>query len=160
MPRMFMSYNPMDAGARIKIVGQLNPLLATLADLGSQIHHAHWNIKGLDFYPKHKMLDDLYAGIDGMLDELGERITALGGYATGTIRMAAADSMIDEITQAIDSLSLVRDLLDKHVTISAKLGTMIVAIDALGDPTTSNLLQEFQHRIDKHIYFLEAHIVS
>ena len=49
MTRMFMSYNPLDPGQRSKIVGLLNPLLATLADLSSQIHHAHWNVKGPDF---------------------------------------------------------------------------------------------------------------
>lgn len=160
MPRMFMSYNPLDAGKRSKVVGMLNPLLATLADLSSQIHHAHWNVKGPDFYQKHKMFDDLYGNIDGMLDDLGERITALGGFAEGTVRMACASSMIDELVQATDSTSLVRDLIDKHALISGKLTQLIESIDAIGDCTTANMLQDMQHIIDKNLYFLESHIVS
>ena len=160
MPRMFMSYNPLDAGKRSKVVGMLNPLLATLADLSSQVHHAHWNVKGPDFYQKHKMFDDLYGNIDGMLDDLGERITALGGFAEGTVRMACASSMIDELVQATDSMSLVRDLIDKHALVSGKMTQLIEAIDALGDYTTANMLQDMQHTIDKNLYFLESHIVS
>lgn len=160
MPRTFMSYNPMDAGVRVKVVGMLNPLLATLADLSSQVHHAHWNVKGPDFYQKHKMFDELYENIDGMLDVLGERITALGGFAEGTIRMAVASSMIDEMVMAVDSMSLVRDFIDKHALISSKLYDLIRVIDDMGDCTTANMLQEFQHTIDKNLYFLEAHVVS
>jgi starvation-inducible DNA-binding protein len=155
-----MSYNPLDAGKRVKIVGLLNPLLATLADLSSQIHHAHWNVKGPDFYSKHKMFDELYSNVDEMLDSLGERITALGGFAEGTIRMAVVSSMIDELVMAVDSGSLLRDLLDKHALVSGKLTQLIETIDGMGDCTTANMLQEFQHTIDKNIYFLEAHVVS
>lgn len=160
MPRTFMSYHPLDAGQRVKIVGLLNPLLGTLADLSSQLHHAHWNVKGPDFYPMHKLFDQLYESVDGVIDTLGERVVALGGFAEGTARQAVAGSLIGELVMAVDSMSLVRDLIDKHALVSARLTQMIAACDALGDPTTGNLLQEIQHMIDKNLYFLEAHVVS
>lgn len=160
MARMLMSYHPIDAGQRVKIVGILNPLIATLADLASQLHHAHWNVKGPDFYPMHKLFDDLYGNVDGALDDLGERVTALGGFAEGTIRQAVAGSLLGELVMASDSKSLVRDLIDKHALVSARLSGMIETLDTLGDPTTSNMLQEIQQMIDKNLYFLEAHVVS
>ncbi len=43
----------------------LNQSLADISDLSSQVHVAHWNVKGKDFYQLHTLFDEIYG-------ELGE----------------------------------------------------------------------------------------
>lgn len=68
----------------------LNQQLADASDLLSQVKQAHWNVKGPAFWQLHRLFDEVAEQADGWIDELAERITALGGYARGTVRMAAA----------------------------------------------------------------------
>jgi starvation-inducible DNA-binding protein len=79
---------------RAKVVTVLNQNLADAFDLQSQVKQAHWNVKGSDFWQLHKLFDEVAERAEEWVDELAERVTALGGYATGTVRMAAASSTL------------------------------------------------------------------
>src|SRR4051812_43422420 len=86
----FPTRNSLPAETRAKSVSLLNQHLADLFDLMSQTKFAHWNVKGSDFYQLHKLFDELAEVVEGHVDEVAERVTALGGVATGTARQAAA----------------------------------------------------------------------
>ena len=45
--------------ARVKLCALLNQQLADKFDLFSQIKHAHWNVKGAQFYSLHLLFDKL-----------------------------------------------------------------------------------------------------
>jgi hypothetical protein len=49
---------------RIEMIDLLNSRLAESLDLGLQVRHAHWNIRGSQFIALH----DLFAGLYGDLD--------------------------------------------------------------------------------------------
>src|SRR5207237_569508 len=73
--------------------------LANISDLYSQTKHAHWNVKGPSFWGLHKMFDHLAEGLEKHIDVVAERITALGGVAHGTVRMAAANSGLEDFPE-------------------------------------------------------------
>ena len=89
--RTFTTSVDIPADKRAKVVGILNQHLADAFDLQSQVKQAHWNVKGPDFWQLHKLFDEVAERAAEWVDELAERVTALGGYATGTVRMAAGD---------------------------------------------------------------------
>ena len=70
--------------------------VADTFDLMSQTKFAHWNVKGSNFIGLHKLFDELAERLEGHVDELAERVTGLGGVATGTARQAAASSRVAE----------------------------------------------------------------
>src|SRR5262245_54269037 len=78
--------------ARAEMVELLNQQLANTSDIYSQSKQAHWNVKGVHFYQLHLLFDELAEHREGEADEIAERAVELGGYATGTVRMAAANS--------------------------------------------------------------------
>src|SRR5208337_4980406 len=67
-----------------------NTLYAVLAS-----KFAHWNVKGAGFFPAHKLFDDVYEFYSKAADDIGERITALGGTAEGRLSDVAAVSNIE-----------------------------------------------------------------
>src|SRR5688572_1874497 len=77
--------NDLPANVREQMVNLLNQNTFDAFDLYSQVKHAHWNVKGRDFFQVHELFDALAAKLLGHIDTMAERATALGGTATGTV---------------------------------------------------------------------------
>src|SRR3954451_17516833 len=101
--RQFPTHIDIPAEKRESLVEMLNQHLADTSDLYSQSKQAHWNVKGKDFYQLHLLFDETAGAIEPYIDMLAERVTSLGGYATGTNRMSAEHSALPEYpTEAIE----------------------------------------------------------
>jgi starvation-inducible DNA-binding protein len=94
--RLYPTRIDIPTDARKQIVVLINQTLAATSDLKSQVKQAHWNVKGSDFYQLHELFDEIAGEIEEYVDMFAERITALGGYAMGTVRMAAENSILPE----------------------------------------------------------------
>src|SRR5262245_17854530 len=99
--KMFSTHHYLPQKKREKIIDLLNSNLANSFDLASQVKQAHWNVKGGQFIALHKLFDELVDRLIGHIDLIAERVTALGGMALGTARMAAAASKIPEYPTTI-----------------------------------------------------------
>jgi starvation-inducible DNA-binding protein len=157
--RTFKTSVAIPADARAKVVRILNQHLADSFDLLSQVKQAHWNVKGSDFWQLHKLLDEVAEQAEDWVDEFAERVTALGGYATGTARMAAATSTLPEFpTDITDSMDYVRAVADRVGAFTNSAREAIDQTDELGDADTADLFTEISRCADKYLYFLEAHL--
>ena len=70
------SYLP--ESVRTTSVGLLNQALADLSAVTMQLKHAHWNVKGIEFYQLHELFEDLYERFEPHIDAVAERASALG----------------------------------------------------------------------------------
>jgi starvation-inducible DNA-binding protein len=156
---MFQTSVSIPADRRAKINAVLNQHLADSFDLLSQVKQAHWNVKGSDFWQLHKLFDETAERVAEWVDELAERVTALGGYATGTVRMAAATSSLPEFpTDVINSMDYVRAVVARVAAFTNSARAAIAKTDELGDADTADLFTEISRCADKYLYFLEAHL--
>lgn len=147
------------AEARGQMVELLNQELANLFDLFSQDKQAHWNVKGPDFYQLHELYDELAEMLLGHIDTVAERITALGGAATGTVRMAAGASQLPEFSAgAVGSMESVRMLAERYAKAAEFTREGIDTSEKAEDMGTSDLLTEVVRDLDKSLWFLEAHL--
>ena len=159
--RSFRTSVDIPPGSREKINKVLNQHLADSFDLLSQIKQAHWNVKGSDFWQLHKLFDETAERAEEWVDELAERVTALGGYATGTVRMAAASSRLPEFPSDItDSMEYVKVVAARVAAFTNSARAAIDETDKLGDADTADLFTEISRCADKYLYFLEAHLQS
>lgn len=157
--RSFRTSVDIPAGDRAKIDRILNQHLADSFDLMSQVKQAHWNVKGSDFWQLHKLFDEVAERATEWVDEFAERITALGGYATGTVRMAAASSTLPEFpTEITESMDYVRAIAERLAAFTNSAREAIDQTDKLGDADTADLFTEVSRCADKYLYFLEAHL--
>lgn len=157
--RTFETSIDIPAGTRAEMIALLNQHLADTSDLYSQTKQAHWNVKGIHFYPLHLLFDQLAEKREDEADLIAERATALGGYATGTIRMAAAASRLPEIPTDIDAgVDYVRALVDRYALHANNTRQGIDQADQAGDADTADLLTEISRELDKDLWFLQAHV--
>ncbi len=147
------------ANVRSKIIEILNRTLASTLDLKTQVKQAHWNVKGLNFYQLHELFDEMASELEEYIDSFAERITALGGTAYGTARVAAANSELPEYPLDIfDGKAHLIALADRYAPYAKVLRDGIAETDDLGDADTADLYTEVSRDIDKRLWFLEAHL--
>jgi starvation-inducible DNA-binding protein len=149
----------MPADTRAEIAGLLNATLATTLDLKTQVKQAHWNVKGMDFFQLHELFDAMATELEDYIDLVAERVTALGGFAVGTARVAAADSILPEFPfDIVDGKEYVTALADRYAPYAQHLRVAIDKAAELGDADTADLYTEVSRAIDKRLWFLEAHL--
>jgi DNA-binding ferritin-like protein (oxidative damage protectant) len=149
----------LDAETRAEVIQILNQHLADTFDLYSQTKQAHWNVKGPQFIALHELYDTLATELVGHVDTIAERVTALGGAADGTARMAAAASRLPDYPGgAIGSLESVQALSERYAALARTTRSAIDKSDELGDMDSADIFTEVSRGLDKALWFLEAHL--
>jgi starvation-inducible DNA-binding protein len=151
----------LSADVRSQVCELLNQTLAATLDLKTQTKQAHWNVKGMSFYQLHELFDELAGELEGYVDMVAERVTALGGTALGTARIAAAESILPEYPlDAVDGAEHVAALAERFAAYGKHVREAIDTTDELGDADTADLYTEISRTVDMRLWFLEAHLVT
>lgn len=159
--KMYPTRIDLDASVREKTIALLNQSLAATLDLKTQTKQAHWNVKGMDFYQLHELFDEMATELEEYIDMVAERVTALGGMAMGTARIAASESILPEYDlEAVGGAEHVNALADRFAAYAKHLREAIDTTDEWGDADTADLYTEISRTIDKRLWFLEAHLVK
>jgi starvation-inducible DNA-binding protein len=144
---------------RSRVIEILNARLADAIDLQLQAKQAHWNVKGPNFYGLHELFDKITEGVGEHVDEIAERVTALGGVAEGTVQAVSGRSKLDAYPLG---LSEGRAHLEALATALARVGKSVrKAIDETGkagDADTSDLFTGVSRALDKYLWLVEAHL--
>jgi starvation-inducible DNA-binding protein len=153
--------NSLPLTTREAMIQLLNQALADVSDLYTQTKQAHWNVKGMHFIALHELFDTLAESVEGFSDLIAERVTVLGGYAMGTARMAAAHSRLPEFPADLSgSEAFVSALVERYASFANAVRAAIETASAVGDQDTADLFTEVSREMDKHLWFLEAHLTN
>jgi starvation-inducible DNA-binding protein len=156
---MFDTRNDLPLGTRTKIVKLLNERLADAIDLGTQVKHAHWNVKGPNFIALHELFDKIAENVEEHIDTLAERATALGGIAHGTLAAVARATSLKPYPQNItEGVAHVKALAAALGAFGARVRAAIDDSTALKDADSADLFTGISREVDKDLWFLEAHL--
>ncbi|MGE9271109.1 MAG: Dps family protein [Verrucomicrobiales bacterium] len=139
---------------------ELNQVLAESYGLLGQLHLAHWNVEGPDFLTLHEMFQAQYEELFTAIDDIAERVRALGKYAEGGIKRLAEMSTVDEgpSAAAASAKEFVSSVLMAHeVVIEAAVKARKVAAEA-GDAETEDLLIGRVSTHQKAVWFLNSYL--
>ena len=157
--RTYTTHNNIPAEQRLAIIDILNQALAETLDLKTQVKQAHWNVKGMSFIALHEMFDTFATTLEGYVDMVAERVTALGGTAMGTARIAASVSTLPEYDlNAVNGEQHLEALLARYGQYASTIRANIHKTDELGDADTADLFTEISRQIDSDMWFIEAHL--
>jgi starvation-inducible DNA-binding protein len=159
--KLYTTRIDLSADVREKVIAILNQSLAASLDLKTQTKQAHWNVKGKDFYQLHELFDEMAGEMEEYVDMVAERVTALGGTALGTARIAASESILPEYNlDAVGGIDHITALAERYAAYGKHIREAIEATDNLGDADTADLYTEISRTIDKRLWFLEAHLID
>lgn len=148
----------MDAGKRVS--DTLQERLASMVDLSLTLKHIHWNVVGANFIGVHQMLDPQFAGTLTMIDDLAERIAALGGVPSGLPgRLTKARAWDDYSLDRADSLAHLGAL---DVVYSGVIKAHRVAMEsmAVDDRVSEDVLIGQDAVLERYQWFVRSHLAD
>jgi starvation-inducible DNA-binding protein len=145
-----------DHTARKDVADGLARVLADSYTLYLKSHNFHWNVTGRMFQTLHLMFEQHYNELALAVDELAERIRALGFPAPGTYREFAALSTIKEDDGVPAAMDMVRLLVDGHETVARTAREVFKTADAANDQPTCDLLTQRLQVHEKTAWMLRS----
>lgn len=76
---------------------KLNEYLANQQVMYMKLHNLHWYVKGRSFFTLHAKLEELYDQTAQIMDDVAERLLALGGSPVASLKKALALSSVKEL---------------------------------------------------------------
>ena len=153
---------PIDIGIsdtdRKAIAAGLSRLLADTYTLYLKTHNFHWNVTGPMFNSLHAMFELQYTELATAVDEIAERIRALGETAPGSYKQFAALTSIQEETDVPAAEEMVAQLMKDHETVARTARGVFPAADAANDEPTADILTQRMQVHEKTAWMLRATI--
>jgi starvation-inducible DNA-binding protein len=136
-------FNP-DTGIETKgyreIAEALGPVLADSFQLFIKTQGVHWNVSGSNFYGLHKLTEAQYGDIYAAIDEIAERIRALGQPAPASYSTYGRLSSIRDEEEPDGVDAMVAMLINDNGTLCKTMRRAIAVSDRWGDVVTTDLL--------------------
>lgn len=117
----------------------------------------HWNVRGSDFKPLHLFFEEQYEDLLEMVDEVAERIRALGHMAPGTAQeYLKTAEIVENPDENPHEKGMLEILLHDHEIIIRLIRKEVDATMELGDAGTNNFLCDMMERHEKMAWMLRA----
>ena len=143
-------------GDRETIAAGLSRLLADSYTLYLKTHNYHWNVTGPQFNTLHLMFEDQYTELAAAVDEIAERIRALGIKAPGSYREFTELTAIEEGTGEETAEEMIRQLAIGQETVVRTARSAFPPADAANDEPTADLLTQRMQIHEKNAWMLRS----
>jgi starvation-inducible DNA-binding protein len=134
----------------------LSRLLADSYTLYLKTHNYHWNVTGPQFNTLHQMFETQYSELALAVDEIAERIRALGKPAPGSYKAYAQLTSIEEEDGVPAAEDMIRQLLKGQEAVVRTARSAIAAADAANDEPTADLLTQRMQVHEKNAWMLRS----
>lgn len=125
---------------RKNLAEKMGKVLASSYVLYHKIHAYHWNISGPLFYSVHKMTDDHYTDLAASIDDIAERIRAIGFRTPIGLERYLKDSVVEDTTDLPNATEMIRQLAEDHQAIATQLRDAVQEAEKADDVFSADLL--------------------
>mgnify|MGYP001593592108 CR=1 FL=1 len=141
---------------REKIAEGLSRLLADSFTLYMMTHNFHWNVTGPMFNTLHAMFMEQYTEQWTALDEIAERIRALGIPAPGTFEEFSKLASIKEVNGVPKAMDMVRHLVAAQEATARTAREVFPLTEDANDQPTADLLTQRLNVHEKTAWMLRS----
>jgi starvation-inducible DNA-binding protein len=129
-----------DEKGRDRSAQALTKLLADTYALYLKTHGYHWNVEGPHFQQLHALFMEQYTEMWNAVDELAERVRALGEYAPASYSQMAKLSSITEETGQPNWQDMVVNLANGHHEVAKSAREVLRVAEDIGDDATADVV--------------------
>lgn len=141
------------------VAGILNKLVADENVLYTKVRNAHWNVEGPDFHAQHIFFEELYSELAEIIDEVAERVRAIGHYAVGTLKEFLELTQLTEMKyKKNDSQGFISELLNDYESLIISLREDIKLAEEHNDAGTEDFLVGLLEKHEKTAWMLRSHL--
>ncbi|MFT4248252.1 MAG: Dps family protein [Pseudomonas sp.] len=146
-------------GDRKKIADGLSHYMADAFTLYLKTHNFHWNVTGSMFNSLHTMFETQYTEQWAALDDVAERIRALGYNAPGSYKEYLSLTSIPEepgLSDSADWREMVRQLVTGNEAVCRTARKVLSTADNAGDDPSADLLTQRLQTHEKYAWMLRS----
>jgi starvation-inducible DNA-binding protein len=141
---------------RREIADGLSRLLADTYTLYLKTHNYHWNVTGPMFQTLHTMFMTQYTELGLAVDEIAERIRALGFPAPGSYKSYSKLSSIPEEEGVPEATEMVANLVKGHEAVVRTARSVFPSAEKASDEPTADLLTQRMQVSEKQAWMLRS----
>lgn len=140
------------------VVEPLSALLASSYTLYLKTHNYHWNVTGPMFTTLHTLFETQYTELAIAVDQIAERIRAVGAFAPGSYSAFAKLSAVKEETGRPEAKEMIRVLVSDQEVVAVSARSVFVAAEAARDQASADLATRRLDVHEKNAWMLRSHL--
>lgn len=145
-------------GEKSSVAGELAHLLADTYTVYLKTHGFHWNVTGPMFTTLHTLFEQQYTELAAAVDEIAERIRAVGEMAPGSYREFEKLASIQEASGRHSAEEMLRELVADQKSIAETARRVVRAAEASGDDASADLGVRRIDVHEKNAWMLRSHL--
>ncbi|MDQ0220269.1 DNA starvation/stationary phase protection protein [Peribacillus cavernae] len=140
------------------LVDVVNKEIANFSLLYTKLHNYHWFVNGPHFFELHVKLEELYNEASTNIDELAERLLAIGEKPVATIQEFMKLTTLEEATGNESTEDMVQSVINDFEKISKEMEESIELAEKAEDQVTSDMVTGMKKSLNKHAWMLRAYL--
>ena len=153
-----------DKGMRVEqrrvIAERLGDALADAFRLSFNLQGLHWNVEGPIFYSLHKLTETQYEAIEKSVDDIAERIRALGLPAPESLRELDERSVVNDLPKDAELKARVERTVSDYENAGQRLKEIVALAESNDDIKTADLLTDQLGKYEEFSWMLRATVSS
>lgn len=141
---------------RVDMAEKLGDVLASTYVLYQKTQSVHWNVTGPMFVSVHKMTEAQYEDLADSVDDLAERIRALGAKTPVGLSTYINASTIDDQTEWGDVDAMLRQLSSDNIAVANQMREAVKTAEKANDVFTADLLTSRIGALEEASWMLSA----
>jgi starvation-inducible DNA-binding protein len=144
--------------SRMAISEGLSRFLADTYALYLKTQNFHWNVRGPEFYSLHLLFEKQYEDLAEAVDEIAERIRALGFYVDASFSGFQNKTSVKEETRVLTSKDMLKELIEGHEVLIRGVRKVAEIGDKDGDFATVDMIGRRLGAHEKMAWFLRSQL--
>ena len=133
----------LDEKQRARIGEILYGLLASSYSFYLKTQNYHWNLEGREFYPMHLLFQKQYEELAETIDEMAERIRAMGQHVDGGLGIFKEKSFITDETDSKKPVdAMIQQQVEDHEAIIRYLRKHLPEVEGFEDGATADFINK------------------
>ncbi|CAM3771591.1 Dps family protein [Mesobacillus zeae] len=139
-----------------ELTQSVNQQIANWSVLYIKLHNYHWYVTGPEFFTLHAKFEELYNEAGLHIDELAERLLALGDKPVATMAGCLEISSVKEAEGKETAIEMVEKIVSDFSIMIEELKKGMGTAEAANDETTGDLLLSIHSSLEKHVWMLNS----
>lgn len=145
-------------GGTKAVIEATSRLLADSYTLYLKTHNYHWNVTGPMFTTLHTLFETQYTELALAVDEIAERIRALGALAPGSYTEFEKLAKVKEAKRVPKATDMIRDIVADCATVASTASALVAAAQKAGDEASADLGIRRIQIAEKNAWMLRSHL--
>jgi len=137
---------------------KMNVYLANQQVMYIKLHNLHWYVQGPAFFTLHSKFEELYDQTAEIIDEVAERLLALGQAPVASVKKALELAAVKELEdKPVKQVEAVQHLLEDTKYWVKDTKEIVQLAEEEGDSITADMFNDYLKEYEKLAWMLEAY---